>query len=95
MTQRNRKGKLMEQKAEIVGFEGVPIRLFDSLNDETVCHIGKIKGEEAAYFHRPVSLEELETIVELLQKKKMRKHLSNGDIEKAQEFANRKFQQAN
>lgn len=94
MTQRSRKGKLIEQKGEMAGFEGPAVRLFDALNDETVCHIGIIKGEEAAYFHRPVSLEELETIVELLHKKKMRKHLSNGDIEKAQEFANRKFQKA-
>jgi len=85
--------KLLEQDSkDIKGFDNEVIKITDATTGNVVCHIGLIHGLESVYFIRPTSLEDLEAIVELMNKKKMQKHLTNGDFDKAEEFANRKFQ---
>ena len=84
--------KLLEQNSkDITGFDNEVVKITDATTGNAVCHIGLIHGIESVYFTRPMSLEDLEAIVELMNKKKMQKHLTNGNYDKAEEFANRKF----
>lgn len=76
---------------DIAGFGDNVIKLTDNITGETVCFIGKIQGEEKIHFSRAISLKQLESVVELLQKKKMQKFLDGEKYEKAQSFADRKF----
>lgn len=51
----------------------------------SISEIGKI------HFPSVVDLDQLEAVLEFCQKKKFNKLVKNGDLQQAQEFANRKF----
>lgn len=76
---------------DLAGFGENIIKLTDKMTGETLCYIGRIQGEEKIHFSRAISLKQLESVTELLQKKKMQKFLDREKYEKAQSYADRKF----
>ena len=77
---------------ELAGFGKETIKVIDRENNETVCFIGLVDGVEKAFFPKPACLEQLEAVAELIQKKKLKKHLEQSKLEKAADFADRKYQ---
>ena len=67
--------------------------LVDADNGNCLCYIGIKNDEEVVHFTKPVNLETLEVVVELINKKKFGKALNAGDIDRAQKFADKKFHQ--
>lgn len=76
---------------ELSGFGDNVVKLTDSETAEVLVFIGKQEGEDKVYFPKPISLEQLHTIFDLLSKKKFNKYLFSEQFDKAQEFADRKF----
>jgi hypothetical protein len=90
------KQKLLETQAgttEINGFGDNVVKITDTMTGRVVCFIGKQGGgeeEELLHFPCPVPVALVDAIGGILEKRKMRKALEQGDYEKAQRFADRK-----
>jgi hypothetical protein len=76
---------------EIIGFGDKVVKITDQETGEVVAYFGIQDEKEKVYFSKPISIEGLEAVHELLQKKKFNKHIANERFDKAQNFANRKF----
>ena len=76
---------------EIAGFGDKVVKITDQETGEVVAYFGIQNEKEKVYFSKPISIEGLEAVNELLQKKKFNKHIANERFDKAQNFANRKF----
>lgn len=76
---------------DLSGFGESFVKLTDKDTGQIVCYVGIHKGTEKVFFDRLVEPEQVEAVVELLQKKKFNKHIGKEQFDKAQEFANRKF----
>lgn len=76
---------------DISGLGDNVVKLTDQSSGEILAYIGRQEGEEKVHFAKPVTFDQLESVYELMQKKKFTKHISNERFDKAQEFANRKF----
>lgn len=79
------------QNNDIAGFGNNVVKLVDQTNGSIVAYIGLQNGEEKIYFPRTLTLERLEVVYELIQKKKFNKYILNEQFDKAQEFADRKL----
>ena len=82
-------------KSEINGFGDNVVKIIDSETGQVVCFIGKHKEltgdtEELIHFPLPVPIAIIGAVSELMEKRKMRKALDNGDYKKAQRFADKK-----
>ena len=77
---------------DISGFGDSVVKITDG-HGRTVCFIGRKTNEpkELVHFPSPVSVEVIASVQSLLEKRKMRKALNNGNYEKAQKFADRKW----
>lgn len=87
---------IVEQVASSSDFAGIGnelIRLKDNKTGEVLAYIGNIGSEECVSFTRPVRLNDLISIIEIMQKKKFNKALSKNEIDKAEGFINKKFNQ--
>ncbi len=95
MTTTKSKKKVFTHKAdaEISGLGQDTVKLVDADNGNCLCYIGIKNDEEVVHFTKPVTLETLEAVVELINKKKFGKALTSGDFDRAQKFADRKFHQ--
>ena len=89
---REKTKRVIEQSAKdsIHGLGDDVVRIANG-DDQTICHIGLKDEQEQVHFAKPVTLEQLEEIVELLHKKKFQRYMNDGKIIKAQSFADRKF----
>lgn len=72
------------------------VKITDAITGRVVCFIGKQKGviedsEELIHFPCPIPVALVDVIGGILEKKIMRKALKQGDYEKAQRFADKKF----
>jgi len=76
---------------DISGFGDNVVKLTDPQTGQVLAYIGKLEGEDKVHFTLPVSLDQLEAVYELMQKKKFTKHIFKERFVEAQEFANRKF----
>lgn len=79
------------QRGDISGLGESVVKLYDKSNSETLCYIGFQEGERKIFFPKAVVPEQVEAVVEFLNKKKFNRHISNSAFDKAQEFADRKF----
>lgn len=77
--------------SELSGLGRDTVKLVDADTGSCLCYIGIRNDEEFVHFTKPVTVETLEAIAELINKKKFGKALNSGDIDKAQKFADRKF----
>lgn len=95
MTVAKNKKRVLTHNAEteISGLGHDTVKLIDADNGNSLCYIGIKNDEELVHFTKPVTLETLEAVVELINKKKFGKALTAGDIDKAQKFADKKFHQ--
>jgi hypothetical protein len=82
----------MTGKNEIAGFGGNVVKIIDTTG-KVICYIGKIENEskEFVYFPSPLPIEVIANVQKLLEKRKMKKALKNGQFDKAQNFVNRKW----
>ena len=76
---------------DLTGFGENVVKLTDSMSGQILAYVGKQGGEEKVHFAKPITVDQLEAVHELLQKKKFNKHISNERFDRAQEYANRKF----
>lgn len=85
--------RIVETKAvdQCFGLGEETVKIIDADVDQVICFIAKKNDEDQIYFPKPASLAEIEAVVELLQRKKFNRFMNEGEIEKAQEYANRKF----
>lgn len=85
--------KVIQHRAdtELSGLGENVVKILDAENGNCICYIGLKNENEIIHFTKPVTLEAIEAIVELLNKKKFGKALNSGDIEKAQKLADKKF----
>ena len=74
---------------DIAGFGNNVVKLTES--GIVLAYIGMQDGHEKVYFPKPVTSERLESVYEFMQKKKFNKFITNEQFDKAQEFADRKF----
>jgi hypothetical protein len=79
-------------RSEISGFGDNVVKITDA-HGKTVCFIGRTTNEpkELVHFPSPVPVEVIAGVQTLLEKRKMRKALDNGNFDKAQKFADRKW----
>lgn len=93
MTSMKSRKSIIQHKAdtELSGLGTDVVKILDADNGTCICFIGIQNDAEMVHFTKPVSLESIEAIVELLHKKKFGKALNDGDIEKAQKYADKKF----
>ena len=75
----------------LTGFGENVVKLTDSTSGEILAYVGKQNGEEKVHFAKPITVDQLEDVYELLQKKKFNKHISKERFNRAQEYADRKF----
>ena len=78
-------------ESELSGLGRDTVKLVDAESGSCLCYIGIRNDEEVVHFTRPVNIETLEAVADLINRKKFGKALNSGDIEKAQKFADRKF----
>lgn len=76
---------------EISGLGENVVKVIDVLTGENICYIGIIDGEEKVYFGKTTNLAQIEAVANLLHKKKFNKLLTNGNIDKAQSYAEKKL----
>lgn len=79
-------------RSEIGGFGDNVIKITDGYG-KVVCYIGRTVNEpkELVHFPTPVPVEVIAGVQKLLEKRKLRKALDKGNLDKAQKFANRKW----
>lgn len=85
--------KVIHHRADndLSGLGDSVVKILDADNGNCICYIGVKDENEVVHFTKPVCLEALRAVVELMNKKKFGKALNSGNIEKAQKFANKKF----
>jgi hypothetical protein len=85
--------RIVETKAfdQCYGLGEETVKIIDADIDQVICFIAKKNDEEQVYFPKPASLAQIEAIIELIRRKKFNRFMDEGKIEKAQEYANRKF----
>lgn len=76
---------------EISGFGDNVVKVVDVNTGVDICFITMIDDEEKVFFNKVTNLAQIEAVADLLHKKKFSKLLTNGKIEKAQSYANKKF----
>lgn len=76
---------------EISGLGENVVKVIDVNTGANICFIGIINNEEKVYFSKIATLAQIEAVADLLHKKKFSKLLTNGKIEKAQSYADKKF----
>lgn len=76
---------------ELAGFGEDVVKIVDAHTGENICYIGMVNDAEKIYFAKPVCFDVMSSIYELMKKKKLRKALNKGKIEKAQSLADKKF----
>ena len=88
-----KKKQVIQHRAEteLSGLGSDVVKILDADNGNCICFIGMKDEDEMVHFTKPVSLEAIEAVIELLHKKKFGKALNAGNIEKAQKYANKKF----
>ena len=74
------------------GFGDNVVKLTDQESGEVVAYIGKQEGVEKIHFAKAVTPEQLEAVHELVQKKKFNKHILKDRFEKAQAYADKRFE---
>lgn len=87
------KKKIVEINAldAISGLGKDVVKIIDAESGESICYIGHQNEEHRIFFSRPIGIEEIDAVRELVHKKKFSKALVNGKIEKAQRLADKKF----
>jgi hypothetical protein len=87
------KKKIVEINASetISGLGEEVVKILDAESGESICYIGHQNEEHRIFFSRPIGIEEIDAVRELVHKKKFSKALVNGKIEKAQRLADKKF----
>lgn len=85
--------RIVETKAidQCFGLGEETVKIIDADVDQVICFIAKKNNEEQVYFPKPASLAQIEAVVELIQRKKFNRFMDEGKIDKAQEYADRKF----
>jgi hypothetical protein len=53
---------------DLSGFGENVVKLTDSQTSEVLAYIGRLNGEEKVHFSRPVNVNQLEAVFELMQK---------------------------
>ena len=81
-----------ENRNNLSGFGDNVVKLTDKETGETVAYIGKQDGEERIHFAKTVTPDQLEAVHELVQKKKFNKHILKDRFDKAQAFADKRFE---
>jgi hypothetical protein len=87
------KKKIVEINASetISGLGEEVVKILDAESGESICYIGHQNEEHRIFFSRPIGIEEIDAVRELVRKKKFSKALVNGKIKKAQKLADKKF----
>jgi hypothetical protein len=87
------KKKIVEINASetISGLGKEVVKILDAESGESICYIGHQNEEHRIFFSRPIGIEEIDAVRELVRKKKFSKALVNGKIKKAQKLADKKF----
>lgn len=87
---------IIEQTASISDLAGIGtelIKLKNSKTGEVLAFIGNTNGEECISLPKPIRIDDLICISEIMQKKKFNKALDKKNIDKAEIFINKKFNQ--
>ena len=88
------KSKVVEHAApnQVHGLGVDVVKILDAETGESICFIGYVKEKEQVHFSKPATFAQIEAVADLLHRKKFRKHLANGKIEKAEHYADKNFQ---
>jgi len=88
-----RKKKVVEQDAQdtIAGLGDNVVKIVDADSGEGICYIGQKNEEHCIFFSRPIGLEEIEAVSQLIRKKKFIRAMKKGKLEKAQKLADKRF----
>lgn len=88
-----KKKRVVELNASetIAGLGKEVVKILDAESGESICYIGHQNEEHRIFFSRPIGIEEIDAVRELVRKKKFSKALVKGKIKKAQKLADKKF----
>ena len=85
---------IIQQQADVSDLAGMGanlIKLKNSETNEVVAYIGVFNGEDSVSFTKPVSIKDLIAVSDIFGTKKFSKSMDKKDLEKAEIFINKKF----
>lgn len=77
--------------SDLAGMGKELVKLKNMKTGEVLAFIGEFNGNECVNFTKPIKIDDLIAVAEIIQKKKFNKAISKNNFDKAEGFINKKF----